>query len=357
LATKPKKKTKTTALARRPSHAPAHRPRHVPARRPKAELVGAQPGGGKTAAAREALERLTDEPLVLAIGKLLKFSKTEEKILSEAVSDDDVLIKPTGQPYLSHPNYTRWFNRAFGRGQWELKQLQKPQKQAGSSIVVLYALIIHGVPMYSAYGAAEYHENNRDQNFDDVLEATHAYALRRFAKRLGVGLELWDRRWLNRWTRKYAIRVWLKPRKPGDDKKMVWRRRDDPPFWNEIPVKGQQQRETAGDELPPQVVGEDPSDWSPPPAREHRKPDTTEPAHVHNPHADSPITPDQVTRFWTIAGRHKRGNAEVHVWLSAKYNISSLKDLKRLDYDDAVNALEAPGPLKLDPAREPGQEG
>lgn len=316
---KPKPKKHTTALARRPTKAPV-------TKQAKAELVPPTPA----IETKASLERLTDEPLVLSYG-VVKFTAEEEAILDEPVPVDEVCLKPTGQPYLSHPSYVRWFNRAFGRGQWGLQQLAKPQR-ADATILIHYALVVRQVPLFSCYGAAEYHENNKDQNYDDVIESTHAYALRRFAKRLGVGLELWDKRWLTDWMARHAVRVWLE----GKDKP-AFRRREDPPFWNEV-QKGRSNGSSA-----------------PPPRRAQA---TAERPAATNPKADQPITTQQVTRFWTIARRAGRSDEEVKAFLRTHYHLESSRAILRKDYESICASVEHPGLLLpvLDAEREPGSD-
>lgn len=255
----------------------------------------------------------------------------EEAVLAQAVQVTDVLVKPTGQAYLSHPSYTRWFNNAFGRTGWALVQKSKPLK-SGNSIVAPYILYVHGQPVAFAYGEQEYHETNKEQTYGDALEATVASALRRCAKRLGVGLELWDKRWLRQFEATHVVKVWLK-----DKDKPAFRLKSDPPFWNEVGQEGKPRGDAS-----------------------RGRPATERPA-ATNPHANDPITDDQVKRFWTIARRAGRTDAEIKIWLSVGYQVESTKAITRGQYEDIVHAIEHPGPLQIPPGvmvdREPGWEG
>lgn len=141
----------------------------------------------------------------------LKLTKEEDAILAEPVNPADVMLKPKvkgGPPeiaYLPHIVYTRWFHRAFGRTGWACVPTAQPKK-VNNLILVPYLLYVHGVPVAAATGEQEYFETNAQQTYGDVIESTVASALRRFAKRLGVGLELWDKRWLEAHFGKRAVR-------------------------------------------------------------------------------------------------------------------------------------------------------
>lgn len=276
--------------------------------------------------------RLTDDTQIGDLGLVeVKLTEKEETALARAVNVGDVLIKPTGQPYLSHPAYTRWFNEAFGRLGWALVPRGKPQR-AGNSVCCAYVLYIHGQPAAFAIGEQEYFENNKEQTFGDAVEATVASALRRCAKRLGVGLELWDKRFLNAFIAKECVKVFVE----GENKPR-WRRRDEPPFWNERgKVHGDEQRtkqESRDVHAPPQ----------------ERRP----PLPAHDGTADVMISDAQRKRLWVIIQKSGRTEDDVRSWLLERYRISSTREIPRRLYDDICKAVEAKGGL---PTREPGED-
>lgn len=319
----PYKRRQSTALAiRKPSRkAPAVKASKVRA------LAIVQPP-------TQDLNLLGEEAALGALGLAeVKLTEKEEGILSRPVLATDVLVKPTGQPYLSHPSYTKWFNDAFGRLGWSIVPRAKAQVN-GKTVVQPFILYIHGTPAAFAYGEQEYHENNKEQTYGDAIEATVASALRRCAKRLGVGLELWDKDWLNRWMREFTVKVWLK-----DKDKPAFRRKVDPPFWNEVSAERSQERRTSE-------------------KREER--------HVEHSRSDEPITKGyidaegkkhfgQLDRLWTIIKASKRSELEVQMWLKARYGFESTKDITRRHYDAICEAIENKGPLPLE-EREPGSD-
>lgn len=239
---------------------------------------------------------------VATVGSLglaeLKLTAEEDRILGEPVNVNDVMLKPKvkgGPPeiaYLPHIVYTRWFHKAFGRTGWAVVPTSAPKK-VGSLIMVPYLLYVHGVPVAAATGEQEYYENNAQQTYGDVIESTVASALRRFAKRLGVGLELWDKRWLEQHFGKRAVR-------------------------------GNRKEEEAIDTTPISY------------------------GHEPDPEAKSPaLTKAMWERLGRIAEKMGRPQAEVNLWLKRTYGVTDLKKIEQRHYAAIVRHLEGRGPLPM----------
>lgn len=300
-----KRTKKTQALARR-RRKPVRAPMVVPVNLPQ-----------RYQAPDAAPALLGDEVALGALGVVeVKLTPAEEAVLSERVNVAAVLIKPTGQPYLSHPEYTKWFNRAFGRLGWAIAPCAKPRHD-GKSITCPYLLYIHGQPAAFAMGEQEYFENNKEQTYGDAYEATVASALRRCAKRLGVGLELWDRAWLNTFIEEQCVKVWIE----GKDKPQ-WRRRVDPPFWNEGRGKGRQ------------------TDQAPKPAERRGPPPV--PSAVA---AELITLPDRAHLIDLVQSSGRTEDA-VRQWLATTYQITSTKQITRAQFAGICRAIEAPGELR-----------
>lgn len=284
-----------------------------------------------------AVEALSE---AIALGSLglveIKLTREEEMVLVEAVDVGDVLVKPTGQPYLSHPAYTKWFNRAFGRLGWALVPRAKPALSE-NGVLVPYVLYIHGQPAAFAIGEQDYHANNREQTYGDAIEATVASALRRCAKRMGVGLELWDKRFINKFTREHCICV-LRTSK----NERAWRRVDDDPFYDE-----------AGKAKEGEYVK--------PAQRQESSQASRFPPRSSSAHRDGRIiTEKQLKRLWAILRNSGRPDAEVKEWLASRFKISSTKLITQDIYEQICSAIEARGELPPGPdalAREAGAEG
>lgn len=307
-ARKPAKKT--TALARIPKKAP------LVVKAIDAQLVPAE-------------SRVVTEGFRLdALGLVeLKATAAEEKVLAREPAPIDVMVLPSGAPYLPHPVLTTWLNEAFGRGAWMLVPVGKPSLTE-NVVSCPYILYVHGRPVAFAQGEQEYHPKNRQQSYGDALEATHASALRRCAKHLGVGLQLWDRRWAREFRREHCVEVKVEQKfKDGDTWKTrdvtQWRRMDDPPLTGET-GRG----------------------------RARSEPDQEEHADL-----DKPISEAKRERFWRIARRVQRNEDEIKRWLSTCYNVERSAAITNRHYDKIVRQLEASGPLPTCAKREPGEEG
>lgn len=248
----------------------------------------------------------------------LKTTPEEERVLARDVKDDEVSILPDGAPYLPHPIYTKWLNEAFGRGGWQLVPVSKPAL-VEHTVVVKYILYVHGKPVALADGQQEYHANNRNQSYGDVLEATRSNALRRCSKHLAIGLQLWDRRWIARWRREHCVQVTVvvrrKDRETGEwssEETTQWRRKDDEP------LKG-----------------------------ESRQGKREEPAANKEEHSelDKPISEAKRVRFWRIARRVGRKEDDIKRWLKKHHNYDRTEQITNRNYDKIVRVLESQGDL------------
>ncbi len=250
---------------------------------------------------------LTDAPMLGALGLVeIKLTKEEEAVLAKPVDPRKVWMKPAVRggrpiiPYLPHTEYTRWFNEAFGRLGWRQVPCAKPSLTDGL-VTCPYLLYIHQKPAAFALGEQEY-KNNGNQSYGDAYEATQASALRRLAKHLGMGLELWDRDWLDSNRRQFRS---SEETLPADDRP----RREERPFVEAFP--------------------EDPT------------PMTT--AAVLFEPAGPYATEKQVKRFWAILKNSGRSEATVKTWLEAQFGIQHSNKIPQRFYDSICKAIEAPG--------------
>lgn len=284
----------------------------------------------------------------------------EEQVLARPVNVNDILVKPQGQPYIPHIVYTRWFNEAFGRFGWAMVPVGDPQKTAnGKKVTVVspYVLYIHGRPVKFAWGEQDYFEGNADQTYGDALESTVASAMRRLAKRMGVSLEMWDRRYLEAFVDTRCVRVQVK-QKDGTFKWQVRLKGGAPlPF----EVKGNERGSSRRRDQQQPERSEAPADYYEDVGLPgYNAPAGDEPRSVGRgstikgedraTHADEgeKITLAQRQRLAMIVNNSDRSDEEVNAWLRAAYNIDNVKptrDILRRDYDAICKALEAPGRL------------
>lgn len=180
-------------------------------------------------------------------------SKTAAKILLAPVDPiREVDILPSGECYMSQVFVRRRLNSAFSPMGWALRPLtmETPNTEI-NQMYQRFALVANGRVVAVAVGSAKYYPKSRDgkranarMDYADVAESIKSNALTRCCKDLGIGSELWDRRWATEWRNKYAVHVWVAERDRDDRSgtKMIskdyWRRVDSEPFRGEIePVK------------------------------------------------------------------------------------------------------------------------
>lgn len=311
------KRKKKKAPARKPAKRSSSRSTALATRQDVARFKISDPNGMLSSASPEGFE-LGELAHTGGVGMgTVKLTAVERKIISRKVNRPDVRVLPdSGLAYLPHLYYTRWLNEAFGPTGWGIAPAAKAMK-IENLIIVPHILYIRGVAVAWANGAAEYHEKNKRQTYDDVLESTVAYSLRRCCKRLGMALELWDKRWLAEFLALDCIKV-------QTSKGPAWRRKDDPPFDNET-TKGTARRREP-DVHDAEVIGGDGN-------------------------GKAKITKEEVKRLvgiWRGAGR---SDADVQLWLKKKYGYTATADIKRFDYQRIERELTARGELHL-----PGDE-
>lgn len=241
----------------------------------------------------------------------MTFTPQEEAVMNKAVDEALVRMKPGKKgppiPFLPHIEYTRWFNAAFGRGAWNAVPIDLP-KLTNKTVSRDYVLFVHGKPVAFATGDQDYFETNERQTYGDALEATMSSALRRFAKHLGMGLELWDKDWIDAFIRKYQGRVQYQPPPQGEH--------------------GSRQRERTTESQPPATART---------GQEHE-----------------PISIKQRQRLAIISKQAGRQPLEVKAYLKAHFGIDSSQQLLRKDYERVCSDVEKPGRLPA-PPRDPDE--
>jgi hypothetical protein len=330
-------KRKSTAIARRPAPA-AHDRRMAKLQREIGRLHALT---STTPARTDERHELTDAVQLGNLGLVeVKLTADERAILARAVPPEQIEVKPNGAVYWPHIHYTRLFNEAFGPLGWTMVPAAKPLRveregSGGVQIVQPWILHVHGQPVAFAYGEQEYHATNRDQSFGDAVEATAASGLRRLAKRLGVGLELWDRDYGDAWLAQHAVQVVVRSRRDGrDHEARQWRRRAGRPLRGEVgAVRGLVA--PAPDVIETEAVRYD----AQPPQYAPRTNDTRV------------ITEGQLKRLWAIARSVGRAKEDVDAYLRTM-GVKHANEITRGQYDGIVAVLESGAPL-----RDPGIQG
>lgn len=299
----------------------------------------------------DSMMMMSETPMLSLLGMQdIKLSEDEERVLSEPVNIEDLRVKPTGAVYLSHPTYTRWFNRAFGRLGWAIRPAANP-RQSEKGILMPFLLYIHGKPVAFAFGEQDYYGGgggNRDQTYGDAVEATVASGLRRCAKRLGVGLELWDRSFTNQFLHEHCVKVKVATNYRGTRGVAYrWRRKADVKLPHEIKVVDHDEAEDGVDETQFRDAPAPDQGWQRRPQQRYQRREQSNSQSTpgyQRPNGGQPCSPAQAKRLFAIVRNSGRDEGLVKEWLR-KRGYSDYEDVARKDYDYVCSAIEADGPL------------
>ena len=224
---------------------------------------------GEILAKSETVEIGTIAPEIFTGISTLDISKEISDKLTASVPLDGIEIKPTGQIYLCHIQYRRMLNDAFGMGNWALRPLggfqktiktkRKGELNEEETIIVCreYALYIRGKYASSAIGEQEYIESNDMMSASDACEGAESNAIMRCCKKLGIGLEMWDRKFISKFLKDYCVQVWRKGKS-----KPQYRLKDAEPWFDETGIVDPDKKQ----ETVPSPSG--------PPAQQQEKPNT-----------------------------------------------------------------------------------
>lgn len=136
----------------------------------------------------------------------LKLTKEQEQALYAPVQDSDVYIKPDGLIYLSWIKYAGRLTKAFSGTGWTMLPQGMP-KGHNNMIIWGFHLVINGIYCGFAIGEQQYFANGR-MTYGEACEGAKSNALMRLCKALGIGLELWDKEFIDRWLNNYAKKEW-----------------------------------------------------------------------------------------------------------------------------------------------------
>ena len=171
----------------------------------------------------------TTQDIFYGISMLNISQEVSDKLMSP-VKEEDIEIKPTGQIYLCHIRYRKMLNDAFGMGNWALRPLAGFVK-TGDTVCREYALYVKGMYAASAIGEQEYVASNPMMTWSDACEATKSNAIMRCCKDLGIALELWDKKYVEKFIKEYCVQVWRKGKS-----KPQWRLKTAERFFDETGI-------------------------------------------------------------------------------------------------------------------------
>ena len=164
-----------------------------------------------------------DMQTLMSTAGTLDIGDEKIQVLRSPISEEDILIRPDGLVYLSWLEYQKRLDKAFGVS-WSLVPNGMPKYDSTTNLILWgFTLVISGRFVDFAIGQQEYQSTNRTMTYGDAMEGAKSNALMRCCKRLGIGIELWDKEFVEQWKAKYAYKttgyggktVWLKKVTPG----------------------------------------------------------------------------------------------------------------------------------------------
>ncbi|KAI9793050.1 MAG: hypothetical protein M1816_000948 [Peltula sp. TS41687] len=150
------------------------------------------------------------------------FAKEAADVLLKPIPLEDIEIKPDGILYLPEIKYRRILNRAFGPGGWGLA----PRGETivtDKSVTREYALVAHGRLVSVARGEQDYFA---PEGIPTAAEGCKSNAMTRCCKDLGVASELWDPRFVRKFTAEHVKEVFVEHAVTKKRRK-IWLRKDD----------------------------------------------------------------------------------------------------------------------------------
>ena len=143
------------------------------------------------------------QKVVNTISKL-QYSESELKVLHAPFEDDDLDIKSTGIVYAPWVSFVRRIRTAF-KGSYMFLPHGEPRPSADGKLIVWpHYFFIKGHLVNYAIGECPYIPTNLQMSYGDAIEGSKSNAIMRCCKGIGIGLELWDRKFTEKWKEKNA---------------------------------------------------------------------------------------------------------------------------------------------------------
>lgn len=188
----------------------------------------------------KAVERASDLRLTPDETKALKAEFADECFRTGARGKEQLI-------YLEHVFLRERLDAVLGMGQWALVPRSRwTEKQRQSVTVYLEAmLIVRGCYITEAIGSMDYYPNNASSDFSDAVEGAESAALRRCAKKMGIGLQAWSKTWCEGWWKRRIQAAKKTPATSAAAPNMVQLREGTLPLLLREAAKGTKSLETA----------------------------------------------------------------------------------------------------------------
>lgn len=158
------------------------------------------------------------------------FSPEANAILTAAIPEDDIEVRPDGLIYYPEMQYRRTLARAFGVGGWSILPMEITASPADNMLYYKGALFVLGRFVAEAIGEQQYFPDNDRMSYATAAEAAKSNCLMRCAKDLTIASELWIPSFSKGWLARNAVEVWcvnVGNRDKGKKKKL-WRKKTAP---------------------------------------------------------------------------------------------------------------------------------
>lgn len=153
----------------------------------------------------QALDFSSEIRKMISTAGTLELTEKQNDILYSSVKDYDVFIKPDGLIYLSWMKYSERLNKAFGGTSWVMLPEGTPKVMQQKNLIIWgFHFVIKGIYSGFAIGEQQYFDNGR-MTYGEACEGAKSNALMRLCKNIGIGLELWDKNFIDRWVKTYAV--------------------------------------------------------------------------------------------------------------------------------------------------------
>ncbi len=160
---------------------------------------------------------------------MLELTDDEAERLLADFPDEDVRSGAKGNAgllYIEHMSIRRRLLQVFGPGRWVpvcrrmWTEEYRTDKGVGIRVYTDVVLLIRGCYAGEAIGAGSYFPTNAQQDYSDAAEAAESEALRRICgKKLGIGLQVWNKAWCDEWKARRNAPRQEQPTKPRQNDK------------------------------------------------------------------------------------------------------------------------------------------
>lgn len=246
------------------------------------------------------------------------FKQAEIDVILANVEDNEVEIRPDGLIYYPGIHYRNRLNKAFGPGAWALLPITSFVDADEMKVFYKGSLFIRGKFVSESIGEQKYIPNNPNTSYATAHEGAKTDCLTRCCKDLGIGAELWNPEFINRWKSEYAVQVWVENQKTHK-RQQLWRKKDAEPFTWPYVEQGKDDKKKV--------------------TTTTKSTETTDSQKTSSGNGDYTITEKQRKRMYAIAKSKGLSDDDLKQFILG-YKYEHSKDITKSDYDKMIAELE-----------------